>query len=74
MAMMVQIFCVSFLICALTMYEKHHLLIPCLCWCSEAIPNWTVLVLGPGFGNLMLVGAMFLMMQTLELNDLILLN
>lgn len=47
------------------MYEKHHI-IPCLCWCSEAIPNLTVLVLGTGFGNLMLVGAMFLMIQTLK--------
>lgn len=66
MAMMVQIFCVSCLICTLTMYEKHRPLIPCLCWCSEAIPNLTVLILGTGFGNLMLVGAMFLMIQTLK--------
>lgn len=66
MAMMMQIICVSCSICALTMYKKHHLLIPWLCWCSEAIPNLTILVLETDLGNLVLVGATFLMMQTLE--------
>lgn len=48
---------------ALTMYEKHHLLIPCLYWCLAAIPNLTTLE--NSFGNLVLVETMFLMMWTL---------